>query len=439
MNSRKSFLTFDFIIILVVLCLSVISVCFIYSSGLNSEGVNTSIEFIKQIIWVVTGLILMTLVIYIDYKYLYDFAYYIYGVCILMLLITLLVGNKVNGARSWLGLPGVGIQPSEFAKLGTIIALSAFCTKNRENIRSFGVFIRAAMITIAPMVLVLAQPDLGTSLVYIPIFLVILFMAGAKIRYLFFLVACGICVTLFTIIPMWSGYILKKETFFVAVFSNQLLMLAVLGACLLIVILSAVGWFVFKKGLYYWTGYSFVILSLSLFMAMLAQKILKAYQIMRLVVFLDPSVDPQGAGWNILQSLTAIGSGGLTGKGFLQGTQSHYNYLPQQSNDFIFSIIAEEIGFLGGMVVFACFFILIIRGFIIANSSKDAFGSYLCFGIIAMIFFHFVVNIGMAMGIMPITGIPLLFLSYGGSSLWTSMMAVGILINVYYRRYGFKI
>ena len=437
--NRKSYLTFDFIIILAVLCLSVISVCFIYSSGLNSEGVNTSVEFIKQIIWVFTGLALMALLVYIDYKYLYDFAYYIYGVCILMLIITLLLGNKVNGARSWLGFGGFGIQPSEFTKLGTIIALSAFCTKNREEIRSLQVFLRAALIPLLPMALILAQPDLGTSLVYIPIFLVILFMAGTKIRYLFFLVASGICVMLFTIIPMWSGYVLKQETFFVTIFSNHLLMLAILGACLLIVILSAVGWFVFKKSIYYWMCYSFVIFSSSLFFAVAAQKILKAYQIMRLVVFLDPSVDPQGAGWNILQSLTAIGSGGLFGKGFLQGTQSHYNYLPQQSNDFIFSIIAEEIGFLGSMVVFLCFFILIIRGFIIANSSKDSFGSYLCFGIIAMIFFHFVVNIGMAMGIMPITGIPLLFLSYGGSSLWTSMMAAGILINIYYRRYGFKI
>ena len=437
--NRKSYLTFDFIIILAVLCLSVISVCFIYSSGLNSEGANTSIEFIKQMIWVATGFALMALIIYIDYKYLYDFAYYIYGVCILLLIITLLVGNKVNGAKSWLGFPGVGIQPSEFSKLGTIIALSAFCTKNRENIRSLAVFLRAALIPLLPMALILAQPDLGTALVYIPIFLVVLFMAGTKIRYLFFLVACGLGVTLFTIIPMWSGYVLKQETFFVTIFSNQLLMIAILGACLLVVILSAVGWFVFKKDLYYWLCYSFVILSASLLLSVVAQKILKAYQIMRLVVFLDPSVDPQGAGWNILQSLTAIGSGGLTGKGFLQGTQSHYNYLPQQSNDFIFSIISEETGFLGGMVVFLCFFVIIIRAFIIAYSSKDSFGSYLCFGIIAMFFFHFVVNIGMAMGIMPITGIPLLFLSYGGSSLWTSMLEAGILINIYYRRYGFKI
>ena len=182
--NRKSYLTFDFIIILAVLCLCVISVCFVYSSGLNSEGVNTSSEFIKQIIWAVTGLGLMVLVVYFDYKYLYDFAYYIYGICILMLIITLLLGNKVNGARSWLGFGGFGIQPSEFTKLGTIIALSAFCAKNRENMRSLLVFLRAALIPVLPMLLILAQPDLGTSLVYIPIFLVILFMAGAKIRYL---------------------------------------------------------------------------------------------------------------------------------------------------------------------------------------------------------------------------------------------------------------
>ena len=437
--NRKSYLTFDFIIVLAVLCLSVISVCFIYSSGVNSGGENTSREFIKQIIWVLTGFILMGLIILIDYTFLYDFAYYIYGGCIFLLIITLLFGNTVNSSRSWLGFARFGIQPSEFAKLGTIIALSAFCSKNREKITTLSGFLRSAIIPAVPMLLILAQPDLGTALVYIPIFLVILFMAGTKIRYLFFLVACGICVTLFTIIPMWSGYILKQETILISIFTNPMLMAAVLTAGILIVILSAIGWLIFKKGCYYWLGYSSVIFSCSLFLSAAAQKILKPYQIMRLVVFLDPSVDPQGAGWNILQSLTAIGSGGLFGKGFLHGTQSHYSYLPQQSNDFIFSIIAEETGFLGCMMVFLCFSIIIARGFIIAYSSKDTFGSYLCFGIIAMFFFHFVVNIGMAMGIMPITGIPLLFLSYGGSSLWTSMLAAGILINIYYRRYGFKL
>ena len=437
--NKKSYLTFDFIIVLAVLCLISFGVRYIYSSGFSSDGVNTSSEYIKQIVWAISGFGLMTMIILIDYKYFFELSFYIYGGCILLLFITLLLGNKVNGARSWLGIGGFGIQPSEFAKLGTIIALSSFCSKNKKNLRTLSVFLRALMIPTVPMLLILAQPDMGTALVYIPIFLFITLMAGTKIRYLFFLVALGTMMILFTIIPVWSGYVLKQETFMVSIFSNQSLLLIILTACILIVILSATGWFLFKKSSYYWLCYSFIILSGSLLMSIAVQKVLKTYQIMRLVVFLDPSVDPKGAGWNILQSLTAVGSGGLTGKGFLQGTQSHYHYLPQQSNDFIFSIIAEESGFLGCMIIFACFLIIILRGFIIAASSKDSFGSFLAIGIIAMFFFHFVVNIGMAMGIMPITGIPLLFLSYGGSSLWTSMMAVGILINIYYRRYGFKI
>ena len=437
--NKKSYLTFDFIIVLAVLCLISFGVRYIYSSGFSSDGVNTSSEYIKQIVWAISGFGLMTMIILIDYKYFFELSFYIYGGCILLLFITLLLGNKVNGARSWLGIGGFGIQPSEFAKLGTIIALSSFCSKNKKNLRTLSVFLRALMIPTVPMLLILAQPDMGTALVYIPIFLFITLMAGTKIRYLFFLVALGTMMILFTIIPVWSGYVLKQETFMVSIFSNQSLLLIILTACILIVILSATGWFLFKKSSYYWLCYSFIILSGSLLMSIAVQKVLKTYQIMRLVVFLDPSVDPKGAGWNILQSLTAVGSGGLTGKGFLQGTQSHYHYLPQQSNDFIFSIIAEESGFLGCMIIFACFLVIILRGFIIAASSKDSFGSFLAIGIIAMFFFHFVVNIGMAMGIMPITGIPLLFLSYGGSSLWTSMMAVGILINIYYRRYGFKI
>ena len=437
--NKKSYLTFDFIIVLAVLCLISFGVRYIYSSGFSSDGINTSSEYIKQIVWAISGFGLMTMIILIDYKYFFELSFYIYGGCILLLFITLLLGNKVNGARSWLGIGGFGIQPSEFAKLGTIIALSSFCSKNKKNLRTLSVFLRALMIPTVPMLLILAQPDMGTALVYIPIFLFITLMAGTKIRYLFFLVALGTMMILFTIIPVWSGYVLKQETFIVSIFSNQSLLLIILTACILIVILSATGWFLFKKSSYYWLCYSFIILSGSLLMSIAVQKVLKTYQIMRLVVFLDPSVDPKGAGWNILQSLTAVGSGGLTGKGFLQGTQSHYHYLPQQSNDFIFSIIAEESGFLGCMIIFACFLVIILRGFIIAASSKDSFGSFLAIGIIAMFFFHFVVNIGMAMGIMPITGIPLLFLSYGGSSLWTSMMAVGILINIYYRRYGFKI
>jgi rod shape determining protein RodA len=166
-------------------------------------------------------------------------------------------------------------------------------------------------------------------------------------------------------------------------------------------------------------------------------KVLKDYQIMRLIVFIDPSVDPQGNGWNIIQSVTAVGSGGVWGKGYLQGTQSHYRFLPQQSTDFIFSILAEELGFFGSVLVIALFALIIFRGLTMIFSSKDTFGSLVIAGVVGMFFFHLVVNIGMAIGIMPITGIPLFFLSYGGSSLWTALIGLSLIQNIYVRRYHY--
>jgi rod shape determining protein RodA len=168
-----------------------------------------------------------------------------------------------------------------------------------------------------------------------------------------------------------------------------------------------------------------------------ARAVLKDYQLMRLIIFLDPYVDPRGAGWNIIQSTTAIGSGGVTGKGFLMGTQSRLNYLPQQSTDFIFSILAEEWGFIGAFGVMLAYLMILLRGIRILSFARDDFALLAGTGILAMIFFHFLVNVGMTMGMMPITGIPLMFLSQGGSSLWTAAMGVGILLNIYLRRYRY--
>jgi rod shape determining protein RodA len=164
--------------------------------------------------------------------------------------------------------------------------------------------------------------------------------------------------------------------------------------------------------------------------------VLKDYQIMRLIVFLDPNVDPRGAGWNIIQSVTAIGSGGLTGRGFLRGTQSHYRFLPEQSTDFIFSIFSEETGFLGGLLVFALFLIICLRLTRLMRTTADPFGAYICAGLAGIYSFHFLINVGMTMGIMPITGIPLLFMSYGGSAVISAMIGVGIGLSIYVRRYN---
>ncbi|HPB66351.1 MAG TPA: FtsW/RodA/SpoVE family cell cycle protein, partial [Spirochaetales bacterium] len=203
----------------------------------------------------------------------------------------------------------------------------------------------------------------------------------------------------------------------------------------LVAALSLLGFRFFKKRYYYWLAYGSAIGSLGLAFSLAGQRLLKDYQVKRLIVFLDPSIDPLGSGWNILQSITAIGSGGVAGKGFLQGTQSHYRYLPQQSTDFIFSIISEELGFIGGIVIFGLFFYILVRLALSMRKLRDVASSSFVAGVFGIIFFHFMINAGMAMGVMPITGIPLLFLSYGGSSLWSICIGVGLCLGVGARRY----
>ena len=198
-----------------------------------------------------------------------------------------------------------------------------------------------------------------------------------------------------------------------------------------------IGFFVTKRFYFYWLSYGFSIAWSSLLGSFLFRIFLKDYQIMRLIVFLNPEVDPRGSGWNIIQSLTAVGSGGFLGKGYLQGTQSHYQYLPQRSTDFIFSIIAEEWGFIGSFLILALFALILIRSIFILLNARSSFGVFLGVGILTMLFFHLMVNIGMAVGIMPITGIPLFFLSYGGSSLWTAVVGMALLQNIYINRYTY--
>jgi rod shape determining protein RodA len=195
------------------------------------------------------------------------------------------------------------------------------------------------------------------------------------------------------------------------------------------------GFLLYRKGYFFWLVYGTAVLIFSLGASYMAQKVLKDYQIMRLIVFLNPDIDPRGAGWHIIQSITAIGSGGLKGKGYLQGTQSHYRFLPEQSTDFIFSIFSEEWGFIGGVMVFVLFMIICLRLVRIMKATVDPFGSYIAAGLAAMYSFHFIINVGMTMGIMPITGIPLIFMSYGGSAVLAGMAGIGLAMSINFRRF----
>lgn len=435
MAGSRDVFKFDVLLFTTTLALMVIGIFFIYSSGVNSSGVSVSNEWIKQIIWVVTSIVLIIFLSFYDYAKFKLVSFYLYLVLVLLLLFTLIFGRYVNGARSWVGIGPFGIQPAEFSKIAVILYLGAFLDDNYKTIYTLKKFLQAIIIIAIPMLLTLAQPDFGSAIVNVPIFLVMMYLAGAKIKHLFYLILTGSLVIYLTALPAWTEYIVREEVLIVKVLTEFETLQYVLLAILIIIILSSLGLRFFKASYYYWIIY----FSSSIFLALIGsvggRLVLKGYQIMRLIIFIDPQVDPQGAGWNMIQSITAVGAGGFWGRGFLQGTQSHLRYLPQQSSDFIFSIFSEEAGFVGTLVVFALYILLLVRSLIVIDRSNDRFGVAIGGGIVGMIFFHVIISIGMAIGIMPITGIPLFFLSYGGSSLWTASIGIGILLSIYQRRY----
>ncbi|MBR0495626.1 MAG: rod shape-determining protein RodA [Treponema sp.] len=429
---------FDFILFFCVVALVTFGVLFIYSSGINSEGMNVSSEYVKQIIWGSTGILLMLALSLFDYRKISRYVPQIFVAACGVLIFTKFFGRYVNGARSWLGIGPFGIQPSEFTKVVFILFLAWYLDKTKKTQDQRKRFIISLGIMFIPMGLILAQPDLGTSLVYFPIFLAMTFIAGIPVRYILLIFLGGMMTIIFTVLPIWESQIAHHSVIFIRILTNTTLRLILIFATGSIGVLSLLGMFFYRHNKYfYWISYFAAIFCGALIFSYFAGKVLKEYQVMRLIVFIDPYADPRGAGWNIIQSKTAIGSGNLFGRGYLQGTQSHYRFLPEQSTDFIFSILSEELGFVGCMAVFALYFLIFMRTIFIIKNASNTFGLMIASGVLGMFVFHFLVNVGMVMGIMPITGIPLLFLSYGGSSLWTAMICVGLLMSVSSRKFGF--
>jgi len=376
----------------------------------------------------------MLTVTLVDYRRFADRTFLMYVITLFLLVYTRLFGRYVNGAKSWLGIGELGIQPSEFAKIVYILFLAYFLDRSQNAKSQLERFVRASIVMGTPVLLILSQPDLGTASVYIPIFIAMCFVAGVPLRYLGIILLGGGLTLVLTVLPLWETNIARARIPAIQILTDTRFTLMALLSLGMVTVVALIGFLLSKARYYYWIAYGMGIITGALAMSVAASHVLKDYQIMRLIVFLDPNVDPLGSGWNIIQSITAIGSGGPLGVGFLKGTQSHYRFLPQQSTDFIFSILSEEWGFVGGLAVFGLYSIILFRGIVIIRKTGNGFGSLIAAGITAMFFFHFVVNIGMVMGLMPITGIPLLFLSYGGSSLWTAMMSVGLLMSVNIRR-----
>ncbi|HIK14927.1 MAG TPA: rod shape-determining protein RodA [Leptolyngbyaceae cyanobacterium M33_DOE_097] len=360
--------------------------------------------------WIIggIGLILALLLARTRYEYLLQFKWVIYAVTNLSLLAVMFVGTSALGAQRWISIGGFYIQPSEFAKVGVIITLAAMLHERTAS--TIPAMLRALAVTAVPWGLVFIQPDLGTSLVFGAISLGMLYWGNANPGWLVLMIS-PIISTIFFNLAFVSPWFIGVSAVWVVLtgaIAWRTLPWHRLGTLATLVVNLLSG----GLGHFLWDN------------------VLKDYQKDRLVLFLDPDKDPLGGGYHLIQSRIAIGSGQLWGHGLNQGTQTQLNFIPEQHTDFIFSAIGEELGFVGCMALLAVFWLICLRLVIIAQNAKDNFGSLLAVGVLSMLLFQLVVNIGMTIGLAPVTGIPLPFISYGRSALLTNFVAIGLVESV---------
>lgn len=395
---------FDFWLIIPAVLLICVGLTAIYSSTINHPAVQNNFQ--RQLTWGIISVIVFLITYSLPtntFKYIGIPSYILSAT---LLVAVLVIGRKVSGAKSWIYFGSFGFQPSEFAKIGTIFAMSAFLARSNSDIDSLKDVVIALVIGLFPVGLILLEPDMGTSFTFMAVILFLLFWKGISLFGLFVVLSPG----------------------FVALASLFGLQYFIASIVLVIVLLL-----LFKKDVL--TSGSILALNLGAgFFTDVVFHALSPHQQKRIESFIDPSADPLGAGYNAIQAKVAIGSGGLFGKGFLAGNQTQLQFIPEQWTDFIFCVIGEEFGFIGSIIVLVLFFILLLRILKIATLAKDEFFSLVLIGILILYFIHFIINIGMVIGIMPIIGIPLPFISYGGSSLVVNMFLLGIAANVYRTR-----
>lgn len=362
-------------------------------------------NFEKQIVWLAAGLVGLVIVLAIPIRFFYMLSYVFYGLSILLLIALFFIGSGA-GTHRWIALGSFNIQPSELAKVSVILALSRFLSDERHRPTELKTKVITALLILVPFLLIARQPDLGSAVLLWTIFLPMLYWAGLSLFSIFLILA-----PFLTFVASFNFY-----TFF------------------LIMVAICVTFYVTRSGVKLFI-LNFVLNILVGILSPMFWSKLKPYQQQRILGFLGLVNDPQGSGYQIIQSKVAIGSGGLWGKGLHSGTQTHLRFLPEQHTDFIFSVIAEETGFLGVLLILGLFTILFSRCFKIAFNTKTAFESLLIIGITCSLVFQVFINIGMTAGIMPVTGLPLPFISYGGSSLISVMMMMGLILSIARRRF----
>jgi rod shape determining protein RodA len=470
MNRRNSILdNMDWLMVTIYLVLVVLGWLNIYAAVYNDKHQNIldfTQRYGKQMIWIFFAIILAFMVFLIDVKFYSIFAYIIFGFSILMLMAVLVAGVKINGARSWFSIGGFLLQPSEFAKLATSLALAKFLSSYNLKLHQPKTLLTIGTIIFLPVLFILLQPDKGSAIVYLALFIVLyreglssfVFFSGISAAFLFFvslvadkfpilLVLTGIAYIGYFIVAyrkrygfeaigillLITGFFFLVKHLFSLSISYYYLVLASL------VISSGIFlYYAIKKKIQYVTFiilFLFGAISFNYSVDYVFNRALDRHQRERIDIMLGKISDPKGKEYNINQSKIAIGSGGLAGKGFLQGTQTKFNFVPEQSTDFIFCTVGEEWGFIGSVTVILLFFGLLLRIIMLAERQRSVFSRVYGYCVASILFFHLMVNVGMTIGLLPVIGIPMPFFSYGGSSLWSFTVLLFIFIRLDASRY----
>jgi rod shape determining protein RodA len=403
MSLRK--VTPDWPLVLTALALSIFGMLMVYSAGQTEMPSYVSRLWKQQVIWFFISLFGAWAISKASIRMLEWLSWPLYALSVLLLILTLIIGTGAGTAastKSWIAIGGVRLgQPAELAKLTVVLMLARVLAANREAPKTLLELWKPALVVGVPWLLIMAQPDLGTGIVFIGILFGMLFWFGIPWPLLILVASPAVSLILAFSTTVWGA------------------------------------WFLLLVALVIWyrpflaEGVFLVVSNVAMgVLAPLLWERLQPYQQKRLLVFLDPTADPRQSGYHVMQSKVAIGSGGVFGKGWLQGTQKQLGFLPEQHTDFIFAVVGEELGFLGVTIALALFLVLFLRVVRIAERAADSFSSLVAFGLLASWFMHVLVNIGMTLSLMPITGIPLPFFSYGGSFMLASWLAIGILVRI---------
>ncbi len=401
----------DWITLLVYFLLVLMGWVNIYAAVYNEEHQNIfdiTQRYGKQLIWISAAVFMIFIILLIDAKFFSTFAFAIYGISIFSLIAVLLFGKEIAGSRSWFQIGSFGIQPAEFAKVATALALSKYLSTFNITIKRFKSLFFSLLIILVPAALILLQNDTGSALIFIA-FILVLYREGLP---------GGILLLGVLLIILFLVTLLLEDQFYFLIAA-------------LLLISGALFFFIKRSGINI-IKVALLFIVLSGFVASVNytfEKVLSEHQKTRINVLIGKEADLKGAGYNVHQSKIAIGSGGVAGKGFLKGTQTKYNFVPEQDTDFIFCTVGEEWGFLGSFSVIALFLLLFTRLIRMAERQKSDFARIYGYCVVSILFLHFLVNIGMTIGLVPVIGIPLPFFSYGGSSLWSFSILLFIFIR----------